>query len=258
MPVEERPVVNGAKHNLAAALLMTGQFDRARPIVDEVVQSDRASLGENHPDYILSLAMLGGLLKESGDYAGAEPVLRDAHSKAIEVFGADDLNSLKLQTYLAADLLELDRLDEARDLVMVVASTFRALGRTTHPEMIAAVELWAQIELRDGPPGDAAALIRGSLPKLTTDDRATTLGRARFQATLARSMVSLGQPDDAAPISQESWDTLQELQVHSQGTLRNAARAMLEVAEALHRTDEVVRYRNLVDSLQPPGPGLKR
>ena len=55
-----------------------GNYAAAEPLFRQASDIYRTALGEDHPDYALSLNNLAGLYHAMGNYAAAEPLLRQA------------------------------------------------------------------------------------------------------------------------------------------------------------------------------------
>ena len=55
-----------------------GQYEEAEPLYREAIEIDKATIGEEHPDYATRLNNLAELLRAMGRYAEAEPLFRQA------------------------------------------------------------------------------------------------------------------------------------------------------------------------------------
>eukprot|EP00964_Phaeocystis_antarctica_P047600 scaffold27536_cov63-Phaeocystis_antarctica.AAC.1 len=64
-------------NTLATELQVQGKVDEAEPLFREALEMDRETLGDRHPSTLTSTNNLGLLLKDKGDLAAAEPLLRE-------------------------------------------------------------------------------------------------------------------------------------------------------------------------------------
>ena len=55
-----------------------GDLAAAEPLLREALEARRETLGDRHPDTLISINSLGVLLKEKGELAAAEPLFREA------------------------------------------------------------------------------------------------------------------------------------------------------------------------------------
>ena len=63
---------------LAWELNVQGKYDEAELLYHEALEVQRETLGNRHPNTLTSISNLGQLLKDKGDLAAAEPLLREA------------------------------------------------------------------------------------------------------------------------------------------------------------------------------------
>jgi CHAT domain-containing protein/Flp pilus assembly protein TadD len=107
---------------LGWALRIGGEYDKAEPILRQVLDSRRKILGEGDPDYALSNNVLGWLKVEKQDYAGAETLFRqaaDAYRRSQGPWGLDyaaGLDNLaevfvRTREYRRAEALRLEVVD---------------------------------------------------------------------------------------------------------------------------------------------------
>ena len=53
-------------------------MSRAEPLYAKAIEIRKRTMGENHPDYVVSLNNLAALYKSKGDYERAETLCRQA------------------------------------------------------------------------------------------------------------------------------------------------------------------------------------
>jgi non-specific serine/threonine protein kinase/serine/threonine-protein kinase len=77
-------------HTLGYAYKALGQRDKARPLYERSAEIRRRHLGENHPDYAMTISFLGDMLADEGDYAAARRLHEQALSARRTTLGPDD------------------------------------------------------------------------------------------------------------------------------------------------------------------------
>merc|ERR1719424_1980044 len=84
-------------NNLGLLLKDQGDLDGAEALLREALEARRETLGDRHPNTLISINNLGLLLKKQGDLDGAEPLLREALEAQRETLGdrhPDTLSSI--------------------------------------------------------------------------------------------------------------------------------------------------------------------
>jgi tetratricopeptide (TPR) repeat protein len=82
-----------------------GDYERARPLLDEALAIRRRTLGANHPDVATSLMNAARLMSlRDGADAGAIPLLREAYELRRRLFGPDDPRTMDALYALASGL----------------------------------------------------------------------------------------------------------------------------------------------------------
>jgi len=131
---------------LGDALLATGDGDGALRVFREALRLRRAAFGNEHRDVANALRKLGLAHARLGDLRAAEAALREAVVVGTRVSPAGHSMLPRTRMSLVAVLIELDRIDEAKVQLELVAgelaatdaaSTTRIAGdtRTIEPEM---------------------------------------------------------------------------------------------------------------------------
>ena len=97
---------------LASELHTQGRNDEAEPLVREVLEVERETLGNQHPSTLATVSNLGTLLVAKGKYEEAEPLLREVLEVWRETLGNRHPNTLKAirclnELLLAKGLLRL-------------------------------------------------------------------------------------------------------------------------------------------------------
>ena len=80
-----------------------GELTAAEPLLREVQEMTRKTLGNRHPNTLMSIFNLGVVLYEKGDLATAEPLFREVLEAQRETLGIrhpDTLGSIKYLSML--------------------------------------------------------------------------------------------------------------------------------------------------------------
>jgi tetratricopeptide (TPR) repeat protein len=95
----------------------------------EVVERSRRALGAEHPDTLTALNMLAGVLNTRGQYAEAEPLLREAFAGSRAARGEEHVDTLYAMNNLAQCLQLQGKRAEAEELLRTaLAGCRRAFG----------------------------------------------------------------------------------------------------------------------------------
>lgn len=110
-------------HTLATALGMgallrqMGRAEEAEPYYREALAGLRRTLGDQHPDTQVCINNMGALMRSLGDLEKAEAFYREAMDLRIETLGPEHSHTLISLNNLAGVLLDLDRSEEAGQLL---------------------------------------------------------------------------------------------------------------------------------------------
>ena len=99
-------------NNLGELLRGKGDLAAAEPLLRKALKVRRATLGERHPDTLISINNLGVLLQAKGDLAAAEPqaLLREALEGQRETLGDFHPHTLTSRNRLGALLQKMEDL----------------------------------------------------------------------------------------------------------------------------------------------------
>lgn len=98
---EDHPDVANSLHNLAVLLHETGRAEEAEEHCRRAIDVQRRSLPPKHPDLARSLLLLGRILLEREDYAGAETYMLLSHDALVTARGEDDRLVARARRHLA-------------------------------------------------------------------------------------------------------------------------------------------------------------
>ena len=93
-----------------------GDFDKAERLFRAALAEQEATIGPSHPDTLLSLSNLGGILLDMGKSSDAEPIIRLALERRTKVLGPDHQSTLTSANNLALCLKMQNRLEDAEPL----------------------------------------------------------------------------------------------------------------------------------------------
>jgi len=103
--------------SLPRLLKAQGKLDEAEPLLREALRARRETLGDRHPDTLVSINNLGSLLKAQGKLDEAEPLLREALRARRETLGDRHPDTLVSINNLGSLLKAQGKLDEAEPLL---------------------------------------------------------------------------------------------------------------------------------------------
>ncbi|MBL8246442.1 MAG: serine/threonine protein kinase [Rhodanobacteraceae bacterium] len=188
---------DGARYNLAYAQLFLGDFPAAEALLREVMASESARLGPDHPQTLYTVKALGQALHRQGRLPEAEPLYRMVYEKRKAAYGEGHRSTLNAATQLAAGLVSLQRPAEAEPILREVIAAMEKLGEQRSPQFVANLNILAgslaQLERLD----EALALTARGIA-IEADVGAPnqeTLAARNQHATL---LLRLGQLDAAA------------------------------------------------------------
>lgn len=212
-----------------SALMMQCGVAEAEELMQEMVATRRAELGDRHPRTLMALGNLANNLVCQGKYTEAEPLFREGLKAARDTVGNNNQVTQIAVINLGAVLQELGRLDEAEPLCVEAAMWFRENG----PQYIKAASVGALVELRRRQGRLAEA--EEELGSLVAETRAT-LGPQHVQTLDVEAIAARlkhAQPDDAVAGAAE---------------LRTVVEKMGEFLGAAHF--QTVKWKGVLDEME--------
>ncbi|MFF4044985.1 FxSxx-COOH system tetratricopeptide repeat protein [Streptomyces sp. NPDC001816] len=182
-----------------------GQVTAARDYFQQLTQTSRHYLGENHPDTMNARQYLAQWQGEAGDVAGAAAALTDLLADRVRVLGEDHRSTLTTRHYLAQWQAEAgDAAGAAAALTDLLADRVRVLGED-HPDTLVTRHNLARFRGRAGDKAGAAAALTDLLARMVQvmgEDHPDTLVTRHNLAWL------LGEAGDAAGAADALTDLL--------------------------------------------------
>ncbi|MDA1106382.1 MAG: tetratricopeptide repeat protein, partial [Planctomycetota bacterium] len=150
-------------------------------------------LGEEHPQTLLSISIMGDLLHSQGNLAEAEPYFRDALEKRRRVLGEEHPQTLLSINNMGSLLHSQGKFAEAEPYCCEALEKCRRVLGEEHPHTIISVSLTARLKLDQDRAQEALELItlyEPSARKQFTGGDARRL--ADFLTALGRARVGVG------------------------------------------------------------------
>ncbi len=137
-------------NNLADLLVSLHRCDEAQSLA-RAAMAIRRGRDPTHPRLAASLLVLGRSLAACGDATAAQPLLRESLSLYGRRQPANDLKIARAQSELGSCLIDLDRLEEAEELLLESLARVRdgdvmhpVLSRETLTRIIDLYEAWGR------------------------------------------------------------------------------------------------------------------
>ena len=125
---------------LALELQGQGKYDEAEPLLREVLEVSRETLGDRHPDTLTTISNLGLLLQEAkGELTAAEPLLREALEVRRETLGNRHPHTLLSITNLGRLVYAKGDLAAAELLLREVLEARRETLGNWHPNTLVSI-----------------------------------------------------------------------------------------------------------------------
>lgn len=125
----------GAATRMRIANALDGSDDpahqkRAESLYSDAVERRKRELGPNHPDYAIALFNLSRSIELRGDWEEVERLLRETDRIEARTQPEESLNRARTRLELADALINLERLDEAEELLDAAWLTLQRLPET--------------------------------------------------------------------------------------------------------------------------------
>jgi tetratricopeptide (TPR) repeat protein len=124
-----RPGDPATTNNLALALLYTGDYAGAAPLLQLAVATIEAASGPNDPEVVFALNNVGAVLFAKGEVVAAENAFRRALTIRQAAFGAGDVRTANSMTNVASVLLAKNQDAAAESLLVAAHDIFARASR---------------------------------------------------------------------------------------------------------------------------------
>jgi len=126
-------------NTLANELQDQGKYDEAEPLFREALEVSRETLGDRHPNTLISIGNLGTLLCDKGDLAAAEPLCREALEVHQETLGNRHPSTLISINNLGMLLMDKGDLAAAEPLLREALEGRRETLGNRHPHTLTSI-----------------------------------------------------------------------------------------------------------------------
>jgi tetratricopeptide (TPR) repeat protein len=158
-------------NNLAGLLKDQGKLSEAEPLLCDVLRCYRETLGDTHPNTLISMNNLAFLLNEQGKVSEAESLYRDALRCRRETLGDTHPDTLTSMNNLAWFLRTLPGcVAEAVMLAREAACGYEAVFGVAHSKTLDVLDTLAAALEADGCADEAAGVRARIAAAKTTDD----------------------------------------------------------------------------------------
>jgi len=151
-------------NNLGLIVKRRGNLDEAEACYRESLEITRAAAGEDSPEIAVTLMNLGGIYRDKGEFAKAEPLLEDALARDRKVFLSPNVSLVRDMTSLAQVKVGLKKYPEAEALLKEATV---ALGKTgiarDHQAYADVGEVYVDVLLRMGRSDEAKTMLDAAL-----------------------------------------------------------------------------------------------
>ena len=137
--VETDPFFDWVLHNLALTYIKTGDLTAAEPLLRQVLEIRRRTVGETHPAYARSLYTLACWYMETGDSATAAPLLHQALKLQCEALRASHPDVARSLAKVAELHMKTGNYTAAEPLLRQALEIAQTTLGKTHPDTIVAM-----------------------------------------------------------------------------------------------------------------------
>ena len=185
---------------LGYILLAKGDWVQAKPFLAEAMAIRKKYLGEQHPEYAVSLATWARVLQAERDYSGAQ----EAFHTALQILGtkgsSEKWSVTRIMLYLA--VLNLDRGEyvTAESYAREALDTYRQLGGEESPSVASSLLVIGMIKEVQGNPASAEPLFREVLSIRKKELRPGHPDLIAAEVRLGEVLTAEGKLDLAEPL----------------------------------------------------------
>jgi tetratricopeptide (TPR) repeat protein len=253
-----------------------GELENARKIQEEVLETRRRVLGDEHPGTLLSMDNLAGTLRAQGELVGAREIQAEVLETRRRVLGDEHLDTLASMNNLAGTLSNQGEFGGARKIQEKVLETIRRVLGSEHPGTLASMNNLAGTLRAQGELENARKIQEEVLETIRRVLGSEHPGTLASMNNLALTLKAQGDLAGARKIQEEVFETTRRIlgaehpdtltmmsnlaeTLQAQGKLENARKIQEEVLEISRRVlvsehpDTLRSLNNLATTLQAQG-----
>jgi len=182
-----------------------GLFKQALPFAEKAFRIRKDSLGEEHPDTLISFSNFASIYSQLGHFSEALPLFEKVYSLSKKVLGEKHPDTLASLDNLAYIYLKLGRISEALPLSEKAYSLFKEVLGEKHSDTLVSLNNWVSIYLKLGRFSKALPLSEKAYSlsnELLGEKHPYTLGSLN---NLASIYLELGHFSEALPLFEKVY-----------------------------------------------------
>jgi len=227
--------------SIASTATELGLFALATDPQQRATAIRRETLGDTHQDTLDSMSAQGDLLRQMGDYAGAQPLLTEALAAQRASLGGTHPSTLRSIGSMGDLYLYQFNLPEAAPLLTEALQGMKAILGPNHPDTLNTTSSMGGLMFMSGKLDDAETYFRAGL-----NGSIETFGQSHpdtwsFQSNLGILLKAQGKYDQAEPFYLESLESISAMYGNSH----------LSTLSSKHGIGELYREQNKLDQAQP-------
>ena len=191
---------------VAVTMKDLGLLERAFKPLQQALEIRRRTLGDDHPDTLVSINSLGMLLMNQGKYDEAEPLIREALEARRRRLGDEHPRTLTSINNLGGLLMEQGKFAEAEPLLCEVLENRRRTLGDEHPRTLTSINNLGSLLMDQGKYDEAEPLYRETVEasrRTLGDEHPETLTSIN---NLGALLMDQGNYDETEPLYRESLE----------------------------------------------------
>jgi tetratricopeptide (TPR) repeat protein len=209
LPEAERGQENVSRlmNSLGSVVEETGQYERARDLLEAALDSDLKNFGAEHPNVAVSQSNLANVYSDLGQYERARDLLEAALESAMKNFGAEHPTVAVSQSNLANVYSDLGQYERARDLLEAALDSDLKNFGAEHPRVAVRQSNLANVYRNLGQYERARDLLEAALESAMKNFGAEHPTVAVSQSNLALVYQALGQYERARDLLEAALES---------------------------------------------------
>ncbi|MFH1418459.1 MAG: tetratricopeptide repeat protein, partial [Planctomycetota bacterium] len=203
----DQPLVEAAlQQTVGNTYAELGMYSEAVPRIERALALHRRTLGDDHPDTLVSISSMGHLLKLMGKLADAEPLYREALEGRRAVLGGDHPDTLTSIHNMGALLKRMGRLSDAELYHREALEGYRRVLGDDHPDTLVSISSMGHLLKLMGKLANAEPYYREALQgqrRVLGDDDPRTLTSMNNMGSL---LLAMGKFTEAEPYHREALE----------------------------------------------------